>query len=624
MAVLMASLSSTNRHEQLNVKYVYGEKAIKALERALNLEYRGKTTQLLPSEAAPLFHISSIEMAIEPTSPASFSTSRMGRRTPSEQSDEISFYPGEIILGSTYRSGTLDSDRIKKLALEDLKHHVFIGGKTGTGKSTTKNRIIIDAWKNGVPSLILEPAKADARGLMGAISDLYLFTMGQEKVAPLRINPFWVEEGVSPQLHMGHLYSCFMAAWPVYGMLANHMRRVLKDIYENNGWDFIDEKRGARITLDLFLTEAEVYCTNRLGYGSELSQDFTGAIIARAEDLCDASRAVIFNTTNDLPMEELLSKPTIIEMEHLGDPEFTAFSLILIRIIEHFKKLGTCDKLRCLLVVDEAHRVLEEVPKPVDDNEAASAKRKAVDLLVNLIAEARSYGLGIVLVEQIPTRLSRNAIKNCHTKIVHRLTSPDDIELMAAETSCDKQQKAHISALKTGEAVVADPSSIVPNNVQIFYDPDFCPSMKRRWTDDDVRERMRSFYETHPGFAKRPEIPVLRRRKSHDLEENAVSMAIQLDDVIRTSAFQKVLRETVAETERDSKSEALEELFAHYALHLGHFSGSALDVALIIAELVEAAYGLLPRHPNPRTIQRLISEISPEEGMIVGRDRPAP
>ncbi|MFQ5911450.1 MAG: hypothetical protein ACE5IJ_12140, partial [Thermoplasmata archaeon] len=203
-------------------------------------------------------------------------------------------------------------------------------------------------------------------------------------------------------------------------------------------------------------------------------------------------------------------------------------------------------------------------------------------------------------------------------------TSPDDVALMAAETGCNKQQKAHISALKTGEAVIAAPSSIVPYNVQIFYDPDFCPDMKRMWTDDDVRERMRSFYETHPEFAKRPEIPVLRRRKRHDLEESAVSLAIQLDDIIRTSAFEKVFLESVAEAERDSESEALEELFAYYALHLGHLSGSALDVALIMAELVEAAYGPLPRRPNPRTIQQLISDISPEEAMRVRRDRPAP
>ncbi|MFQ5885211.1 MAG: hypothetical protein ACE5IO_08950, partial [Thermoplasmata archaeon] len=626
VGVLMASTPSTDRHEQLEVKYIRGDKAVKALEQAFNLENTGRSIGLLPSEAAVFFHIPTIEMAIEHTSPAAFSTSGTASRTNSHTVNDAPFYPQEIVLGSTYRSGTLDLDTVKTLRLEDLKHHVFIGGKTGTGKSTTKNRIAIDAWRNGVPSLVLEPAKTDARALMGAVPELRLFTLGQERVAPFRMNPFWVEEGVSPHLHMGHLYSCFMSAWPVYGMLANHMRRVLKDTYENNGWDSIDGTRGTSLTLDTFLNGSEVYCSQHLGYGTELSQDFRGAIIARAEDLCDPARAVIFNTTNDLPMEELLSKPTIIEMEHLGDPEFTAFSLsfILIRIMEHFKKLGPTDTLRCLLVIDEAHRVLEEIPKPADDNEAASSKYKAVELLVNLIAEARSYGLGIVLVEQIPTRLARNAIKNCHTKIVHKLTSPDDVALMAAETGCDKQQKAHISALKTGEAVIADPSSIVPYNVQIFYDPDFCPGMKHRWTDDDVRERMRSFYETHSEFAKRPEIPVLRRRNSHDLEESAVSMTIQLDDIIRSSVFEKVLRESVAEMEGAYESEALEELFAHYALHLGHASGSALDIALIMAELVEAAYGPLPRHPNPRTIQRLISDISPEEGMMVGRDRPAP
>ncbi|MFW9887622.1 MAG: hypothetical protein ACFFER_05530, partial [Candidatus Thorarchaeota archaeon] len=164
-SILMASISSTDKDEQLRARFLGGAKAERAVVQALKLEYRGKSTQLLPSEAAPLFHIPTIELAIEPASPASFSTSGTENRDPLELSDDIPYRQGEISIGSPYRSGTLDKESIKSLTLNDLKHHVFIGGKTGTGKSTTKNRIIVDAWKNGIPSLILEPVKTDARTL---------------------------------------------------------------------------------------------------------------------------------------------------------------------------------------------------------------------------------------------------------------------------------------------------------------------------------------------------------------------------------------------------------------------------------------------------------------------------
>jgi len=531
-------------------------------------------------------------------------------------------------LGSTYRSGTIDPNAVKTLCLEDLKHHVFIAGKTGTGKSTTKIRIVIDAWSNGISSLVLEPAKIDARALMGAIPELRLFTLGQERVAPFRMNPFWVEEGVSPSLHMGHLYSCFVAAWPVYGMLANHMRRVLKDTYESNGWDFIDGIRGTPLTLDSFLNESEIYCAHHLGYGTELRQDFRGAIIARAEDLCGPVRATIFNTTHDLPMSELLSKPTIIEMDHLGDAEFTAFSLslLLVRIIEHFKKLGPTNQLRCLLVIDEAHRVLEEIHRPTDENEAAAAKYKAVELLVNLIAEARSYGLGIVLVEQIPTRLARNAIKNCHTIIVHKLTSPDDVALMAAETGCDEQQKAHISAMRTGEVVVADRSSIVPSNVQVFYDPQTHPDMEKEWTDDDVRERMRAFYEAHPGFAERPDVPVLRPRRSPvpTLQDQSVSTAIRTEDVIRTPTFQELWEEAISIDEADSDNSQLERLIAQYACNLAFLQGTPEKTAQAMLEVAMDVYGAPSKVPNQALIRQLIAEHMATQTDDLRRGRRAP
>jgi len=65
VGVLMASTSSSDRHEQLKIRYFRGEKAVKALEQALKLEHIGRSMELLPSEAAVFFHIPTIEMALQ-------------------------------------------------------------------------------------------------------------------------------------------------------------------------------------------------------------------------------------------------------------------------------------------------------------------------------------------------------------------------------------------------------------------------------------------------------------------------------------------------------------------------------------------------------------------------------
>jgi hypothetical protein len=407
------------------------------------------------------------------------------------------------------------------------------------------------------------------------------------------------------QLHINLLCACFIAGWPVYGILANHIRRVINNVYVHNGWDPLNEVRGRIITLNLFRLEVERYCEQRLSYGGELSQDFRGALLARAEDLCDPSRAAIFNTIENLSVVELVSVPTIIELDHLGDSDFVAFvlGLLLVKVYEHMRTLGPSDRLRSLLVIDEAHRVLEELPKTLDMSEGAMAKRYAVDQLVNLVSEARSLGLGIILADQTPTRLARDAIKNCHNIIVHKLTSPDDLQLMAQETGCNKEQAKHIAYLKDGEAVVRAANDTAPFDVQIMNDPDFHPGMNQVWSDDDVRERMREFYESHPEFAKTPEIPVL-----DNIEPPVDSLSVEVEDIVNTTTFQNLYLEAITRDEKDPIGRELEHLIAHYALHLPHHQRTPSELALLLLEDSFNAHGLPATQPDTGLIQRLIDE----------------
>lgn len=48
----------------------------------------------------------------------------------------------------------------------------------------------------------------------------------------------------------------------------------------------------------------------------------------------------------------------------------------------------------------------------------------AADLFTNILSEIRSYGQGMMIVDQAPTRLIDDALKNTNYKIIHRLTAP--------------------------------------------------------------------------------------------------------------------------------------------------------------------------------------------------------
>ena len=55
---------------------------------------------------------------------------------------------------------------------------------------------------------------------------------------------------------------------------------------------------------------------------------------------------------------------------------------------------------------------------------------------------------------QVPTRLIDDAIKNTNYKIVHRLTAPDDQEVMASCMAFRDDQKYIIPALEKGHAII--------------------------------------------------------------------------------------------------------------------------------------------------------------------------
>jgi len=76
---------------------------------------------------------------------------------------------------------------------------------------------------------------------------------------------------------------------------------------------------------------------------------------------------------------------------------------------------GPEEKLKRLIVVEEAHRYLSEERPP--------AQRGDRTLLELAIAEARRYGWGFVIIDQMPSLLSQYVWDNAGTVFAHRMTN---------------------------------------------------------------------------------------------------------------------------------------------------------------------------------------------------------
>lgn len=401
------------------------------------------------------------------------------------------------LLGSVCEHGRPLAGVDVRLGPTELAKHLFVCGLTGSGKTTTVKEILAAV---DVPFLVLESAKRDYRQLLAhdSLRDrMRVLTPGDPSIAPLRLNPFYILPGVSPGVHIDYLKAIFNASFSLYGPMPFIVERCLHNIYRKRGWDLDhgvhpqlhdangqpDERYSEAESLHYFPTlldlrdEVEEYVRSRLDYRGELSDNIRTAIVTRLESLAVGAKGLLFNSAMPLDVAELLAYPTVMELEALSDDDDKAFVVgLILTLISEFRQAGDPSldpyaergsPLKHLLVVEEAHRLLKNVSQERESEHLGNPRGKAVEFFANVIAEMRSMGQGVVVVEQIPSKLLPDVIKNTNAKIVHRLVSRDDQALLATTVGLNQDEAIYLTSLRNGHALYAREGMQRPIEVEV-------------------------------------------------------------------------------------------------------------------------------------------------------------
>lgn len=386
------------------------------------------------------------------------------------------------------------------LSETDLSRHTFVCGITGSGKTTTVKGIL---QKAKVPFLVIESAKKEYRNIRlnnNERPDIY--TLGKPEINCLRFNPFYIQCGISPQMHIDFLKDLFNASFSFYGPMPYILEKCLQNIYKKKGWnltlgyhpylmntansvDFFDaDYMKSQYKLNshkyLFPTmqdlkhEIERYIEDEMNYEGDVAGNIKTAIKARLESLCSGSKGFMFNTHEYAEMSAMLSRNTIFELEGLADDSDKAFCVgLLVIFINEYRQIAketvSEDKpLSHLLVIEEAHRLLKNVSTDKVSEESANPKGKAVEHFTNMIAEMRSYGQGVIVAEQIPSKLAPDVIKNTSNKILQRLVAADDQELVANTIGLPSEDAINLGSLTRGISLCHKEGMQLPVKVNIM------------------------------------------------------------------------------------------------------------------------------------------------------------
>lgn len=386
------------------------------------------------------------------------------------------------------------------LPIDTLAKHTLLSGINGTGKTNTVQAVLnsISQNKRRIPFLVIEPAKTEYVDWAIDYNKLHkdnpinIFIPGCKtyrdrktrevvKLKELHLNPFepvWLSAEQDPNVltHIDRLKSTFAAAFPMYDILPVLMEDLIYSLYQSQSTNWIGKGAapifGKTLTPTLTSMASHVeFVMDAHGYEKRVSDNMKACLNTRISSLRRGWKKDMLDVLHSTPWEELFNKPCVINLSYVGDDVDKSFfmSLILQFLYEYRAaqaEIGKIDfnsnKCRHLTVIEEAHRVMQKCDKP------ELPQYKTAMMFSNMLSEIRAYGEGMFLVDQVPTRLIPDAIKNTNTKITHRLVAEDDCKAIAESMGITKEQRPIIPKLLVGQCLVSTALSTDKHWIKVF------------------------------------------------------------------------------------------------------------------------------------------------------------
>lgn len=363
---------------------------------------------------------------------------------------------GSIDLGVIFDQGVEHTMNKVMLDAKSLTQHVFVTGSTGCGKSETVYRLIEQIVKAGATYLIIEPAKGEYKSVLG---DANVFGTNPSLSPLIRINPFKFPNGVHVLEHIDRLVEIFNVCWPMYAAMPAVLKKSVIRSYEACGWNLYESTNnyGNAIFPSFVDLLKELETTiNESAYSEEVKGNYTGSLVTRVESLTNGINGEIFSS-NEVGDDVLFDQNTIVDLSRIGAQETKALIMgILIMRLNEYRVVNAKEansKLRHVTVLEEAHNILTRTSTE-QSMEGSNVTGKSVEMLINSIAEMRTYGESFVIVDQSPTSVHSAAIKNTNTKIIMRLPDGDDRRIAGKSAALKDNEIDELAKLATGVAVV--------------------------------------------------------------------------------------------------------------------------------------------------------------------------
>ncbi len=378
----------------------------------------------------------------------------------------------QIELGRLYHMGSERAGEVA-LNLKSLAMHTFVTGSTGSGKSNTVYQMLRELNRQGVRSLVIEPAKGEYKHVFGGAHATVYGT--NPYITPLlKLNPFRFPQGIHVLEHIDRLIEIFNVCWPMYAAMPAVLKDSVERAYQCAGWNL--ETSENKYSEELFPSFADVlqelnHVVDESAFSQEVKDNYTGSLATRIKSLTNGIYGRIFDY-DELGNEKLFDENVIVDLSRVGSVETKSMimGILVMRLQEYRMVSGVMNAdLHHVTVLEEAHNLLKRTSTE-QSSESSNLLGKSVEMLSNAIAEVRTYGEGFIIADQAPGLLDMSVIRNTNTKIIMRLPDAEDRNLVGKSANLSEDQIKELAKIPTGVAAVYQNNWLEPVLCKVKYE----------------------------------------------------------------------------------------------------------------------------------------------------------
>lgn len=398
--------------------------------------------------------------------------------------------------------------------IDQLNGHGLLVGKSGEGKSVTSRRILRGMLAHNIPFMVIDPAKMDYvrwadtynqkhQGEPG-FKPIKIYAPGLKNIAGIKtpiseltMNPFQPYAAKDAPLNMmGHIAALLSLLRRTMAM-GDFLPMLLDEAVYNYTEGFFgpDIAQSAEAdpcevtefpTFSGLMEQIDALLADRQ-YSEENTKNFKAAMETRIHSLLHGWKRNFFEAEHSTPAEDLFESNVVICLAGVVDNNDKAFfmSLLLQAATEYRSSRYQYDEayitevstgrenyggsyLAHYTILEEAHRLIQ-VPRGFSAD--ADSQTVIAEKFCEMLSEARETGEGIMIIDQYPSRLVPDAVKNTNVKIIHRLPARDDQETTASCMSLNADQSRLLATLKKGDAIIHSGQDNAAMWLHVFYDP---------------------------------------------------------------------------------------------------------------------------------------------------------